>query len=78
MRRVALLSLLAPLALVACGGSHPAASLGRPVVVRNAILKTVSAPSLHFAATFHGSRAGSGDVDNARHIVRLVSTHGTT
>ena len=77
MKRAALLLLVAPIALAACGSSHRASSSVALPPVRAAIAKTVGAPSLHFTATYRGSAAGSGDIDNTHHLVRLVSKYGT-
>jgi hypothetical protein len=77
MRKVALLLLVAPLVLAACGGTREAMSPAAVRLVRSAVARTIDARGYHFAATFRGSAVGSGVVDNVRRIVRM-SGQGTT
>lgn len=82
MRRVALLLLAAPLALVACGSSKQAVVHGDPVAyVRHAATKTAGTPSEHMTMTGTISVSGisvtvdgSGDFSNARQTGSFVAT----
>jgi hypothetical protein len=81
MRKSALLFLVAPLALAACGGSSNGLKVDPVAYVKHAALKTVNEPTEHMTLTGTVSVGpmsvkiiGSGDFSNQTHVGSMVAS----